>query len=81
MHADYVTLVVSDSFRPQGQKAARLLCPWDSPGKNTGVGCIPFSRGSSQPRDQTWNLLHCQKGSLLLVPPGKPHKLNSKIPK
>jgi len=19
--------------------AARLLCPWDSPGKNTGVGC------------------------------------------
>ena len=25
---------------------ARLLCPWNSPGKNTGVGCIPFSRGS-----------------------------------
>ena len=25
----------------------------DSPGKNTGVGCMPFSRGSSQPRDQT----------------------------
>ena len=21
----------------------RLLCPWDSPGKNTGVGCISFS--------------------------------------
>ena len=20
-------------------KAARLLCPWDSPGKSTGVGC------------------------------------------
>ena len=25
----------------------------DSPGKNTGVGAIPFSRRSSQPRDQT----------------------------
>ena len=25
----------------------------DSPGKNTGVGCMPSSRGSSQPRDQT----------------------------
>ena len=23
----------------------RLLCPWDSPGKHTGVGCHPFSRG------------------------------------
>ena len=31
----------------------RLLCPWDSPGKNTGVGCMPSSRGSSRPRDQT----------------------------
>ena len=20
----------------------RLLCPWDSPGKNTGVGCLSF---------------------------------------
>ena len=27
--------------------------PWDFPGKNTGVGYIPFSRGSSQPRDRT----------------------------
>ena len=25
----------------------------DSPGKNTGVGCHPFSRGSSWPKDQT----------------------------
>ena len=30
----------------------RLLCSWDFPGKNTGVGCFSFSRGSSQPRDQ-----------------------------
>ena len=37
----------------RGQQPARLLCPWDSPGENTGVGCIPFSRGSSQPRNQT----------------------------
>ena len=28
-------------------------CPWDSPGQNTGVGCHFFSRGSSQPSDQT----------------------------
>ena len=30
---------VSDSFRPHGLKPARLLCPWNSPGKNTGVCC------------------------------------------
>ena len=31
--------VVSDSVRPYGQQPTRLLCPLDSLGKNTGVGC------------------------------------------
>ena len=35
----YVASVVSDSVRPHRQQPTRLLCPWDSPGKNTGVGC------------------------------------------
>ena len=31
---------------------ARLHCPWDSPGKNTGVDCCALlQEGSSQPRD------------------------------
>ena len=30
---------MSDSVRPHRQPLTRLLCPWDSPGKNTGVGC------------------------------------------
>ena len=32
--------------------ACRLLCPWDSPGKNTGVGChfLLQSKHSRQPR-------------------------------
>ena len=34
-----VASVVSDSVRPQRQQPIRLFCPWDSPGKNTGVGC------------------------------------------
>ena len=33
--------------------ARRLLCPWNFPGKNTGVGCHFLSRGSSWLRDQT----------------------------
>ena len=35
----YVTLVVSDSVRPQRQQPTRLPHPWHSPGKNAGVGC------------------------------------------
>ena len=34
-----VTSVVSDSVQPHRRKPTRLPCPWDSPGKNTGVGC------------------------------------------
>ena len=30
---------MSDSVRSQRQQPTRLPCPWDSPGKNTGVGC------------------------------------------
>ena len=30
---------VPDSLQPHGLAPTRLLCPWDSPGKNTGVGC------------------------------------------
>ena len=30
---------MSDSVQPHRQQHTRLRCPWDSPGKNTGVGC------------------------------------------
>ena len=30
---------MSDSVRPHRWQPTRLLHPWDSPGKNTGVGC------------------------------------------
>ena len=30
---------MSDSVQPQRRQPTRLPCPWDSPGKNTGVGC------------------------------------------
>ena len=29
---------MSDSLRPYGLLTTRLLCPWDFPGKNIGVG-------------------------------------------
>ena len=30
---------MSNSVQPHRLPPTRLLCPWDSPGKNTGVGC------------------------------------------
>ena len=34
-----ITSVVSESVRSHRRQPTRLPCPWDSPGKNTGVGC------------------------------------------
>ena len=50
---------------------ARLLCPWDSPGKNTGVGCHVLLQGIFLTQESNPRLLHRQAGSLPLVPPGK----------
>ena len=35
----WVTSVMSNSARPHRRQPTRPPCPWDSPGKNTGVGC------------------------------------------
>ena len=46
-------LLQSDFLWPCRLQPIRLLWPWDSSGKNTRVGCLPSSRASSWPRDQT----------------------------
>ena len=38
--------VMSDSLRPHGLLPTRLLCPWNSPDKNTGVGCHSLLQGN-----------------------------------
>ena len=43
--------VVSDSLPPHGLSPTRLLCPWDFPDKNAGVGCHFLLQGISRPRD------------------------------
>ena len=49
--------VVSDSVASWAVEPAKLLCPWDYPGKNTRLGYISSSRGSSPPRD--WAHVSC----------------------
>ena len=44
-HACSAASAVPDSLRPHGLYPARLLCPWDSPGKNTGGGCHVLLQG------------------------------------
>ena len=45
--------VVSDSLWPHELQPARLLCPWDPPGKNTGVSCHFLLRGICPTGDRT----------------------------
>ena len=52
-----------------------LLSPWDSPDKNTGVGCHAFLQGIFPALGLNlylFRLLHWQADSLPLEPPGKP---------
>ena len=44
-------------FDPMDYSLPGLLCPWNLPGKNIGVGCHFLFQGSSQPRD--WTRFSC----------------------
>ena len=37
--------VMSDSLQPHELEPPRLICPWNFPGKNTGVGCHALLQG------------------------------------
>ena len=65
--------VMSDSLWPCRLYPTRLLCPWDSPGKISGIGCYFFETQQSNPH--VLSFLHWQAGSLPLAPPGTIHIL------
>ena len=50
--------VMSDSLQPHGLQPTRLLCPWNSPGKNTGVGCSALLQGIFPTQGSNQGLLH-----------------------
>ena len=51
-----------------GLQPIRLLCPWDSPGKNTGVGCHFLLQGIFPNQDSNLGLLHCRQVFYLIAP-------------
>ena len=46
---------------PHGLLPTRLLCPWDSPGKDTGVGCHFLLQGIFPTWGLNLGLLHCRQ--------------------
>ena len=67
--------VVSGTLRPHGLQRVRLLCPWDFPGKNTGVGCHSLLQGivpTQSLKPSLLHLLHWQADSLPLPHLGSP---------
>ena len=52
-----------DTLWPYGLQPTRLLCPWDSPGKGTRVGCHALPHGIFPTQEMNPNLLqllHCR---------------------
>ena len=63
---------MSNSLGPHRLWTPRLLCPWNFPGKNMGVGCHFLLQGIFPPQGSNphlLRLLHWQVDSLPLVTP------------
>ena len=59
-------------LQPHGLQHATLLCPWDFPGKNTGVGCHFLLQGIFLTQGSHLHLLPWQGDSLPLSHMGSP---------
>ena len=57
---------------PMGCSPPGIICPWDSPGKNTEVCCHAPLQGIFPAQGSNPHLLHWPVRSLPLAPRGKP---------
>ena len=71
--------VVSDSLQPCGLLPARLLRPWDSPGKNTGVGCHSLLQGIFPTQGLNPGLPHYRHTLYCLSHQGSPSHIYTQI--
>lgn len=60
------------TYWPRGLSPARLLCPWNLPGKNTGWAAHPCSGAPAKPRGP--NLVSCLLHWQAASPPPAPHR-------
>ena len=61
LHACSVPSAVSYSLQPHELQPTRLLCPWDSLGKNTGVGGHALLQGIFPIQGVILHLLYCRQ--------------------
>ena len=78
-------LVVSDSLWPHGLQPTRLLCPWNSLGRNTGMGSHSLLQGIFPTQGSNQGLLHCRQVFFLFIllpsePPENPLSLCINLP-
>ena len=66
--------VTSGSLKSHGLQPARLLCPWNSPGKSPGVGCHFLLQGIFLIQGSNPGLLHCRQILYQLSYYGSPYK-------
>ena len=68
--------VLSNSLQSRGLLLARLFCTWDSPGKNTGVGCHSLLHQRHLPDSGIEpDLLHCRQILYCLSHKGSPKSM------
>ena len=72
--------VMSDSLWPHGLQPTRFFCPWNSPGKNTGVGCHGLLQGIFLTQGLNLGLLHCRQRPLCLWATREAHLLIGRGP-
>ena len=69
--------VMSDSERPHGLQPTRLLHPWDSPGKSTGVWCHFLLQEIFPTQELNLGLLHCRQMLYHLSHQGSNHSISA----
>ena len=72
-------LVMSSSLRLHGLWPARLLCPWNSPGKDTGVGCCALLQGIFPTQGSNPGLPHCSWILYQLSNQGSPYIFKARL--
>ena len=65
--------IMSDSLQPHELLPARLLCPWNFPGQNTGVGNHSLLQGIFPTQGSNPDLLHYRQILYCLSHQGSPY--------
>ena len=59
--------VVSDFLQPHGLQPARVICPWNSSGMNTGVDCHSLLQRIFPTQGLNSDLLHCRRFAITCI--------------